>query len=402
MTASFGALQGIRVLDFSHMIAGPYITLMMAYHGAEVIKIESGQRYDGFRRRRGDEELNASRPFADFNRNKRDVTINLKKEAGRDLVKRLAVISDVAVENFSADVLTKLGLSYRDLCQARPDLIMLSTQGMGQSGPYRDFVGWGPSAMAFSGMTALWNHADAEDVVGSQTAHPDYLTAHGLVAILAALHHRVATGRGQYIELAQVEAAACLIGPAFVEQSAGSRPPTAQGNVRQDAVPHNVYRCQGDDAWCAIAVHSDTQWVAFCTASDHVDWAHSGPYSTLLGRLRRRAELDLAIEDWTSRRPAGEVAGILQRAGVPASVVASGRDLVEDAHLRARGFLMEVDHPRMGSKLYAGIPARFSNTPPRLRRHAPLLGQDNDYVFRELLHLSEAEIRALEDSGAIG
>lgn len=402
MKPAFGALNGIRVLDFSHMIAGPFITLLMAYHGAEVIKIESRQRLDGFRHRRGDEEINASRPFGDFNRNKRDVTINLKTEAGRDLAKRLAAISDVAVENFSAQVMAKLGLSYEDLRRVRPDLIMLSTQGMGQSGPYRDFVGWGPSAMAFSGLTALWNHPDTTEVVGSQTAHPDYLTAHGLVAVLAALHHRVQTGEGQYIELAQTETAACLIGPAFAEYSANGHEPRPRGNTRGGAAPHGVYRCLGEDDWCAIAVESDTEWSACSAVLGFPEWAEQGIFSTLLGRLRHRQELDQKVESWTSRRPAREASEQLQAAGVAAAVVASGRDLYEDPHLRARRFLVEVDHPLMGAKTYAGIPGRLSETPPRVWRHAPLLGQDNHYVFRELLEMPEREIRQLEESEVIG
>jgi benzylsuccinate CoA-transferase BbsF subunit len=398
MKPQFGALQGVRVLDFSHMIAGPLITLLMAYNGAEVIKVESKQRMDGFRHRRGDEEVNASRPFGDFNRNKLDVTINLKSPEGCALAKRLAAVSDVVVENFSASVMAKLGLSYDELRAVRPDLVMVSTQGMGQSGPYKDFVAWGPSAMAFSGMTALWNHAGAEDVTGSQTAHPDYITAHALVAVLAALRHRARTGQGQYVELAQSEAAACLLGPAFLEWSVNGNEPRPRGNGRSDAAPHGAYRCAGEDDWCAIAVRSDAEWQAFSRVTGIPDDERFG---TLLGRLRNREALDRLVDAWTGGLDKHDAVRRLQAAGVPAAVVASGRDLCEDEHLRARGFLVEVDHPLMGRKTYAGVPGRLSDTPPAIWRHAPLLGQDNDYVFGQLLGMPECERQELAARGVI-
>jgi crotonobetainyl-CoA:carnitine CoA-transferase CaiB-like acyl-CoA transferase len=401
-TPQFGALQGVRVLDFTHMIAGPYTTLLMAYHGAEVIKVESRRRLDGFRRRRGDEDPEGSRPFGDFNRNKRDITLNLKHPDARGLVLRLAGACDVVVENYSAPVMPQLGLAYADFAAARPDIIMLSTQGMGQSGPYRDFVTWGPSALAFSGLTDLWNHATASEPVGSQTSHPDYIAGlHGLVAVLAALHYRAESGVGQFIEMAFTEATAAMIGPAFLHWATSGRDMPRLGNERADAVPHGAYRCSGRDAWCALSVRSDAEWDALVAALGSPDWAIRPELGTLVGRLRHRDEVDRHIEAWTSQRTPEAVVAALQRAGVPASVVATGQDLFEDEHLRARGFITDVDHPVMGRKAYAGIPSRLSATPPRVWRHAPLLGQDNAYVFGGLLGLSDEEIQRLRQDGVI-
>lgn len=396
----FGALCGLRVLDFSHMIAGPIVTQLMAYNGAEVIKVESHRWFDGFRRRRGDEDINASRPYSDFNRNKLDVTLNLKHPDGIELAKRLVGMSDVVVENFSTDVMAKLGLSYEAISQIKADLIMVSITGMGQTGPYRKFVSWGPSAMAFSGMTYLWGHPELPKPVGSQTAHPDYMTVHALVALLTALHHRRDTGRGQHIELALIEPPAGLIGFAFAELSVNQREPSALGNVRGHCVPHNTYPCLDEDSWCAIVARTDLEWAALCALLGFRDWLE-GPFATLLGRRRERALIDERISSWTRNRTAREVMESLQAVSVPASIVNSGKDLSEDPHLTKNGFLVDVPHPLMGTNQYAGIPARLSRTPAKIWRHAPLLGQDNDYVFRDLLGIGDIELKRLESSGAI-
>lgn len=395
-------LDGLRVIDFSHMVAGPYCSLQLAYFGAEVIKVESRGRPDPWRVRDGNEDIEQSGPFADHNKNKRSITLNLKSAKAVGLAKRLVAVSDVVIENFSADVMAKLGLDYPDLRAVKPDIIMLSLQGLGRTGPHAGHVSWGPTLLALSGMTYLWGLPEDAEPVGSQSSYPDFAVgAYSSALILAALFHRAATGLGQHLDVSQAEVTAWLLGPAYTEALGGGRPPRPRGNGSSSAAPWGCYRCAGEDAWCAVAVETEEHWRGLVAALADIEPLRRAEFETAPGRLAHARELDRLLEGWTRKRAPEEVARHLQAHGVPASAVATGRTLVEDAHLGARGFLVELTHPRMGTFLAPGIPVRLSDTPGTIHRHAPLLGQDNDYVFGELLGLEPAAIAALEREGVI-
>ena len=396
-------LKGVRVVDFSHMLVGPYCTLQLAYCGAEVIKVESRGRPDPWRFRDGNKDPEQSGPFADHNRNKLSITLNLKSARGVELAKRLVQASDVVIENFSVEVMGKLGLDYANLRDVNPRIIMVSLQGLGHTGPHAGHVTWGPNLISFSGMNYLWSLPDDPEPVGTQTSYPDFavgLYATGL--ILAALFHRARTGRGQYLDVSQAEVTATLLGPSYMEWLANEEVPAPKGNRANRAAPYGCYRCAGADAWCVLSVETDEQWRGLLEALSNVEELRDPLFQTLGGRLGHAAEIDGLVEGWTAKRPPEEAATLLQAHGVPASAVASGRSLVEDAHLLARGFLAPVAHPRAGNFLVPGNPVRMSETPGRGRRHAPLLGQDNEHVFRELLGLPEGEIAELEHEGVIG
>jgi crotonobetainyl-CoA:carnitine CoA-transferase CaiB-like acyl-CoA transferase len=384
-----GALDGLRVTDFTRAFAGPLATMFLGFFGADVIKVESGDLEDN--RQPGQPT------FPELNRAKRSCTIDTRTEDGRALVKRLVADSGVVVENFRPGVMERLGLDYEQLRGARPDLVMLSMPGFGNSGPLRDYYSYGQQVMGMTGLTALWGHPESPLDARAKYAFPDYVAAiTGAVALLAALEHRERTGEGQYIELSQVEALASLLSVAYSEYTELGRPPVARGNRHPRAAPHDVYPCLGFDAWCAIEVQTDEQWRALVAALGSPVWAVDPRLSTAAGRLEHAAEIDGHLAQWTAARPPRLVATVLQDAGVPAGIVASGEDLYYDPHLRERGMVVRVDHPGFGRIDHAGVNVQLDATPGRADRPAPEKGQDNDYVFGELLGLEAAERERLE------
>ncbi len=399
--ASEPPLAGIRVADFTHMVAGPYGTMQLAYFGADVIKIESRARPDTWRIREGNKDVEASLPFADHNRNKRSVTANLKTGEGREVARQIVARSDVVVENFSVGVMDRLGLGYEELKALKPDLIMIRLQGMGATGPRRDYVTWGPSLMPFSGMTWLWNHPDAGAPVGSQTSYPDYIVSvHMAFVLMAALHHRALTGKGQLIDIAQAEVTASLIGPAMLDALVNGRAGEPGGNRHRACAPHGCYPCRGGDAWCAISVEGEEEWRRFREATGNVPALDDQRFAVAESRRADSAALDRLVSEWTRQRTPREVMEILQSHGVTAGMVCDGTTLVHDPHLRARGSVVAHEHPRQGRLTLPGIATKLSETPGEIRRHAPLLGQDTHAVLNGLLGMTHDQIRGMEDAGA--
>ncbi|MEK7217361.1 MAG: CoA transferase [Chloroflexota bacterium] len=399
------ALTGLRIADFTQVIAGPYGMQLMAYAGAEVIKVESTRRPDSFRQPGYGvygQGINSARPFAEFNRNKRSVSVDMGTGDGRTLIKRLVAVSDVVVENFSHGVMNRWGFDYPSLDQIAPGIIMLSAQGMGQDGPRRDWVTYGPSLLAYSGFTWVWNHPDQPEPTGSQVALPDYLASvYAALAIIAALDHRRRTGQGQHILLAQVATAASLLPTTLLEYFVNHHVTPPRGNTSPFFAPYGLYPCRGEDRWCAITVTSEEEWQSLRRTLGDPPWTADARFVDMPGRVQHRADLDALLAGWTQAHDAHEVMRLLQAEGVPAGAVQNAKDLFNDPHLRERGMLTEVEHPEMPPLTFPGIPYRMSATPPRLLRHAPLLGHDNDYVFRELLGLTQAEIKRLVEREVI-
>ncbi|MBI2935573.1 MAG: CoA transferase, partial [Chloroflexi bacterium] len=262
MLAKQAHFKGVRVVTFPTGVVGPCLTSLMADHGAEVIAIESTR---AALRAGGTQRLQTASD-AENNRNKKRVTINMKSPEGREIARRLVAVSDVVTENFSARVMASWGLDYPRMREIRSDIIMASLQAFGNTGPRRDYVSFGPILMSFSGMTYLWRDPEVERPgAGCQIAFPDYVApSYGTLAILAALHYRAQTGKGQYIDLSQAEAAASMLCPAYLEWLINQREPQPQGNSSHWAAPHGCYRCKGDDRWCVISVRTQEEWVRFC------------------------------------------------------------------------------------------------------------------------------------------
>lgn len=409
------ALAGYRILDFGTAFASPMAAHLLADMGAEVIKIESQTRLDGLRLGRpvvGEDIAGGDRGewpeyqpvFHGLNRSKLGITVNIKHPQGVDLLKRLVRISDVVINNFSPGVMDRAGLGYDVLCAEKPDLIYVSLPAAGESGPLRDIVTYAPVIAALAGISGLVGYSSArEDFVGTlQVAFCDAVGAlHAVVAILAALRHRQSTGEGQAIEIAQWEATVSMLGEGLLDYVMNARVLGPVGNAHPSRVPHDNYRCAGDDAWAAIAVRSEDEWRAFCQATGHPEWAHDSRFADAYLRRQHRTELDALITAWTHQHTPYEVMEILQSVGVAAMPVMNLEDQFRDPHLRAREVHVESEHPRVGLEFLHGIPWRLSGTPGRISRPAPMLGEHNRYVFGELLRLPEAEVRRLTEAGAI-
>ncbi|MFC2017613.1 CaiB/BaiF CoA transferase family protein [Chloroflexota bacterium] len=386
-------LHNIRILDFTWVLAGPYATRILADFGAEVIKVQPlmPEAEDTFDRGY----------YNTWNRNKLGITLNLNKPGGVALAKKLVEISDAVVENFAPRVMANWGLDYDNLKRIKPDIIMLSMSTMGNTGPWRDYAGFGPTVQAFSGITRLTSYA-GKPPLGLGYSYADHIA--GLVACLALLgvmEYRQRTGEGQYIDVSQVEAMSGLLGSAILEYTACNRQVEPVGNSSTQAAPYGVYRCRGDDRWCAIAVFSDDEWQGFQRALGNPSWAKDKRFVTLSGRLENADELDRLVEGWTRGHTAEEVMALLQGEGVAAGVVQDAKDLASDPQLRARGFFVELDHPEMGKTISDATPIKLSGAPARYVRAAPVLGQDNNYVYNQLLGMSERELAELKEQGVI-
>ena len=386
-------LKGIRILDFTWVLAGPYATRILADFGAEVIKIQPlmPEAEDEFSRGY----------YNTWNRNKLGITLNLSKPQGVALARRLVSISDAVVENFTPRVMANWGLDYDSLKKIKPDLIMLSMSTMGNTGPWCHYAGFGPTIQAFSGISYLTSFP-GKPPLGLGTSYADHIA--GLLACLAllgALEYRQRTGEGQYIDVSQVEAMASLLGDAILDYTVDGRQVEPVGNSSTEAAPHGVYRCHGDDRWCAIAVFTEDQWQGFKRALGNPPWAEARRFATSAGRLKNSEQLNRLVEGWTKEHTAEEAMASLQEQEVAAGVVQDASDLAQDPQLKERGFFIELDHPELGKTISDAAPIRLSDTPARYIRAAPILGQDNGYVYGELLGMNEGELTKLREQGVI-
>lgn len=402
------ALDGLRVLEFAYGMAGPWIGRWMAYCGAEVIRVESRLRPDVTRQYvppwapEMGIQPQLSPWFTDWNAGKRFIALDLTNAHAVALAKRLVARCDVVVENYSTGVMEKLGLGYAELRTVKPELIMLSTTGYGDTGPCRKYVSWGPNIEALSGLSTLSGFPQRECTV-TQYAYPDAVSAlHGLFAILCALDHRGRTGKGQYINLSQYEATVGVIGCVMMDYLANGREPHRLGNGSRYAAPHGCYRCHGEDRWCAIAVFTEAEWERFCALVGRPEWRTDARFATLAARLAHAAELDALIEAWTASRTDYEVMTLLQQADIAAGVVQNVEDqMLRDRQLAARRFFEPIEHRKKGTVIATGIPLGLTATPGRTRGAGAAIGEDNQYVFGTVLGMSDDEIRDSIAAGAI-
>ncbi len=391
-----GILNGLRVLDFSWVLAGPYATRILADFGAEVIKVQSRKTAKGA-------ESNRTGYFNTWNRNKLGITLDMSHPEAAEIVLKLAGISDVVVENFSPRVMSNWGLDYARLREVKSDLIMVSLSAMGQNGPWKDFVAFGPTLQALSGLTYLTSFAQ-DDPMGLGYAHADHIIGlYTTIAILSALEYRDRTGEGQYIDISEFEGVCTLLGPALMDTKINQRKVLPHGNAAPDApaAPHGCYRCLGKDRWCVIAVFSEGQWQALRAAMGDPPWMKEERFSSLLKRREHEKELGKRLEEWTVQRRAEEVVQLLQEAGVAAGVVQDAEALANDTHLIANQFFVPTEHPVFGRIYWDRSPIRLAEATQAQWKAAPLLGEDNEYVFSELLGLTDDELSAYTEKGII-
>lgn len=406
-------LRTVRVVDFSWIVAGPQATRILADLGADVIRVEYPGRVDSVRlgnpvpgAPRG--SVDHSGMFSNFNRNKRSATLNVMHPSGMALLHDLLRVSDVVIENFSPRVLEGWGLTYEAMAAINPAIIYISLSGFGHTGRDRDYVTWGPTAQAVSGLTAM-SGLPGKPPAGWGFSYLDHTAGYyAALAVQMALYHRGRTGEGQYIDMAQVETGMALAGAQMLDFAVNGRGYLASGgppgNRSRDPqiAPHNSYRCTGDDRWVTIVCETEEQWRSLCAVMGDPAWTRGERFRTNLSRYEHQDVLDAEIEAWTRGQDAYDVMEALQAAGVPCGVVQNQQDKSEgDPQLRARGFYQRADHPTLGEHAYEGLPVHFSRSAWSVRRGAPLLGEQTVEVYHDLLGRSDAEIATLAEEAAI-
>jgi benzylsuccinate CoA-transferase BbsF subunit len=396
-------LAGIRLADFTWAGAGPFGTKVFSDFGAEVIKIESSVRLDSVRtggpfkdRRSG---VNRSGYFASRNTGKKSVVLDLKSDRGRQIAHDIVRQSDVVSNNFGPGAMERLGMDYETVRRIKPDIVYLSMPMYGEDGPRAELLGVGMTISAVTGL--MWSTAYRPgDPVGPGTHYPDHAANpyHAAFAVLAALRHRRLTGEGMKIDLSQVESTINFIGSAMVRCALDGGDGPQSGNASPTMAPHGIYRCVGDDAWCAITVATDEQWTALAAMIGGA--AQSDRFATVEARLDARDAIDALVGAWTGGLSAERVAEKVREAGIPSAPVANARDLIErDAQLAARDYWQRVAHPELGDSLYASPPYRIDGERVELAR-PPLLGEHTRSVLGDLLGMSNADLDRLEASGA--
>lgn len=416
-------LEGVRIISHGIVYTGTAASTMLGDMGAEVIRVESIQRFPAWTRGSvarppkglpayygyvgndpGEKPWERFYSFHAMNRNQYGVTLDLNRAAGVEIYKSLVRVSDAVVENFAHGVMDRLGIGYSVLKQVKPDIIMISASGLGAVGPYRDFSTFGTNIEAVAGMMGLRGYRDDDMRVRNPApVWSDNVAAATVVFVaLVALHYRQKTGEGQFIDLSQVETILPHMGEAIMDYSMNGRVARPLGNRDTSMAPHGCYRCSGQDRWVTIAVASDEEWRAFCEALGKTEWTGDERFSTISARLANQDELDALIEKWTLKHDSYEVMHTLQRAGVAAAPVVTAADLYNDPHLKERGFFKEVTHREAGTHLYPGMCFRFSQSPVGIRLAPNCLGEHNDYVFGEVLGMSREEIADLNREQLIG
>ncbi|MDA0364339.1 MAG: CoA transferase [Chloroflexi bacterium] len=398
-------LEGVRIVDLSMFMSGPMAMQICADAGAEVVKVESLQRIDGWRGGGGgpgDAPWEQSLTFNWVNRNKTGITLDLTDARGVALVKRLIADADVVIENYTPRVMPNFGLTYDVLREIKPDLIMISMPGFGLDVSWRDYVAFGMSTEQMSGMSHLTGYDDGPPLFTTTSGGDPFVGVLAATTILAALQHRRRTGEGQHVDLSQIETCTMYIGEMLAGWSLAGEDPGRVGNRHPTAAPHNTYLC-ADDRWIAIACEDDGEWSALASLIGHAEWATDGsPYANAAGRRTALNTLDAAIAAWT--RPHGhiELMHRLQRAGVTAGAVMNGPELLADPHLAARDAFIPQDRPGVGVKHYPGQPYRFAFAPPPPTRRSPLLGEHTRDVLCGRLGVSDEEYAALERDDVVG
>lgn len=417
MTGGLRPLDGTRVLDFGWVAVGPVIGSLLAEMGAEVIKIESSRRLDYCRllpptpvaRREPSADgapsaadLDMVAMFHNYNRGKLGITVDLQHPGAPALLRRLVARSDVVLENFSPGVLRRTGLHYEALRAVRPELVMISCSAAGQDGPWRELKTFAPSLSSLAGLEVLIGYP-GERVLGALAyGYADPSNAHhGALAVLAALWHRQRTGEGQYIDMSQLEATVGLAVEPLMDWFMNGRVWGRQGNDHLSMAPHGHYPCRGDDAWVSIAVEDDAAFTRLVSAMGDAPWAREPRFATLAGRRAHAGDLDARLAEWTRERTAWEVTEILQHAGVAAFPVYGLAEQAADPHFRARGLMARPEHPRIGPMEVYAHPIKLSDTPGEVTTTAPMLGEHNDQVLRDLLGLPAGEIERLRAEGVI-
>ena len=400
-------LSGVRIIEPGQVWALPYAISPLAAYGAEVIKVESAVRPDSSRgspqpgSQVGDQPWNNGGMYHEANRNKLGISLDLNTDRGKELFKELVSVSDVVAQNFPPRVMRNFGLDYPELRKIKPDIIVLDSTAYGSSGPWENYIGYGSSLQAVTGLTYVTGYEDSGPVQGGILFNDTLGALNATYAILLALAHRERTGQGQWIDLSQYEAGVAHLGEAFMEYEMNGVAPTRRGNSHPDHVPYGLYPCAGDDGWLSITVTSDAEWANFVRAVGEA-WASNRDWETAESRLSQRKSLDEAIGRWTSDKDKHEVMHLLQSGGVACGAVYNTRDIATDAHHADRGFFEISQHPEpVGPRPHSAPLFGLTGVDRPPDRLAPRFGEANRKVFQELLGRTDQEYDELMDQQVI-
>lgn len=398
-------LKDVKVADFSWALTGPAITRTLADYGATVVKIESLVAPDVTRLSSPYPDripgVNRSAFFANYNRNKYSLTLNLKNSRGTEIARKLISWADVVVESYTPGTMKKWGLDYESLLKIKSDIIMLSTSSQGQTGPHAMHPGYGFQLVALTGYAYItgWPGRIPAQPHGAYT---DFVVPpYGVLAIVSALDYLKRTGRGQFLDLSQLEASLQPLAAILFDYQVNKRIMERSGNRDSSAVPHGAYPCKGDDCWVVLGVTSDKQWKALCQAMGNPRWTREERFVTCLERKKNEEDLDTLISRWTKTLEAKEAMELLQQRGVPSGMVKTPKDLREDPQLESRNHYWQLNHEVLGRHFCDAPPAQFSRTPARPQRPFPSLGEHNTWVLKEFLGLSDENISELVIEGVV-
>lgn len=412
------ALDGVRVVDFSWVRAGPWATRWLGALGAEIIKIEwpeneRGRLPSSTTPKHLETNLNTSGNFNDTNVNKKSISLNVRSPKGLDIVKRLIAVSDIVIENFSSRVLQKWGLGYAEMCSIKPDIVYVSMSGYGHTGRNHHYTTFGPVAQAAAGLTHLSGLPSMPPAGWGWSYMDDTGGMYGAMCALTGLYHRNRTGKGQHIDQSQMVSAVPLNGPALLDFTVNGRrsrregfppgnrahwPGTPMVNTYRGptVAPHNAYRTHpgGYNDWCVIVCHSDEEWQHLVSVMGNPAWARDPRFATVSGRLQHQDELDERIESWSRTLGKYELTERCQAAGVRALPVQSAEDRVEhDPQLRHREMYLPIEHPALGTNKVQNAPFKMSRTPAFNHAASPLIGEHTREIVEDLLGLSREELR---------
>ncbi|HZP56126.1 MAG TPA: CoA transferase [Dehalococcoidia bacterium] len=400
-------LEGVKVVDLTQVFAGPTCTRILADLGADVLRFESPNRLDVTRSLILTDNDGQDQPWARAsyfiirNVNKKEMVIDLAKPEGIDVLRQLIATADVVAESFTPRVMENFGLGYEALRQIKPDIIMISLSGYGQYGPMRDFGAYGMGLEPASGISSITGYPGGPPYRSGLSFTDPYSGFVGAGAVLTALAYRRRTGKGQYIDLSEQEAAIPVMGAALLEYQMNQRIPERAGDRSPYAAPQGCYRCAGSDRWAVVSVTSDAEFARMAEAMGHPEWAQDARFATAAARRQHADALDALIGEWTAPRAPYDVMHALQGAGVKAAAVLDGKGVLFDPQFRARNQFDLIDQPPVGRRpVQRHVAAKFGRFDPKARMRAPLLGEHNEEVLRELGY-GGADIARLRDEGVI-
>jgi len=399
------ALEGVKVVEFTWVIVGPAIGRELASHGATVVRVECHRRPDMLRTampfKDGITDINHGAFGMFYHTNKKSISLDLNMPKGQEVARRLVAWADVVIESMTPGSMAALGLDYKGCKKIKPDIIYCSTTQMGQTGPLARFGGFGAAGAAYAGFSHLtgWPDRDPLPLLNNQPDHiAPYLTAG---TIIGALLYRRKTGKGMYLDNSQLESAVGFLAPVILDYMVNGHIACRKGNRDPYMAPHGVYPCRGADRWVAIAISNEEEWEGLCCVMGNPEWTREPKFSTVLGRKENEEELDRLIGDWTKDYTAEQIMAMTQDAGVPCGVVQNAEDLFSDPQLKHRQHLRFLEQKVIGRMAFEAPAYHLSKTPNHIWKAAPCLGEDNEYVYKEILGYSEDEIADLLAEGVI-